>query len=138
MRYDADTALRLTLQRAAALRARSYRRRGAALSAGTGVCFCALLGLGYALAARPGVALGEADYGAFLLPSQAGGYVLAAVLAFVAGVLVTLLCFHFRNSGADPPAHGAGDGPGVRTAKGEPTEHSDLIDSDPSERSTSL
>ncbi len=106
MRYDVDEALRRTLERASALRARSARRRISALSAGAGVSLCALAALGYALAAQ-GTALVEADYGAFLLPSHAGGYVLAGVLAFAAGVLVTLLCLRYRDRHA-PPLAGSG------------------------------
>ena len=101
MRYDADEALRKTLERAAVLRARSARRRSFALSLGAGGCACALLAMGYAMAARSGAALGEADYGAFLLPSHAGGYILAAVLAFAAGVLVTLLCIRYGKAGRE-------------------------------------
>ncbi len=98
MRYDADEALRLTLERAGTLRRRNTHRRTIALSVGTGGCACALLCFGYSLVARCGAALGEADYGAFLLPSHAGGYILAAVLAFAAGVLVTLLCLRNRKA----------------------------------------
>ena len=109
MRYDADEALRKTLERASALRKRSRRRREIALSAISGSCLCALLALGFA-AASQGAALAEADYGAFLLPSQVGGYVLAGVLAFALGVLVTLACLHRRNGGAPPS--GQHDDPG--------------------------
>ena len=35
-------------------------------------------------------------YGAFLLSREAGGYVLASVIAFVLGVTVTLLCLKYR------------------------------------------
>ena len=99
MRYDTEEALRKTLERASALRKRRSRRRELALSVGSGGCLCALLVLVYELAAR-GAALAEADYGAFLLPSRAGSYILAGVLAFTAGVLVTLACLRGRNGGA--------------------------------------
>ena len=137
MRYDPETALQLTLKRAAAIRARNSRRRGIALTAGTGGCACALLGLGYALAARGGITLGETDYGAFLLPSQAGGYILAGVLAFAAGVLVTLLCLRSRNSGADPPVSARGPQPGGPAGRAEPPEEtgpSEQIKTEPTER----
>ena len=35
-------------------------------------------------------------YGAFLLSPEAGGYVLAAVIAFALGVTVTLLCLKWK------------------------------------------
>lgn len=105
MRYDPDEALHLALERAARLRDRRRRRQRTALSLGAGGCACALLGFGYALAAAGGVSLTEADFGAFLLPSNAGSYILAGVLAFAAGVVVTLLCIRYRN-GAGPGAEG--------------------------------
>ena len=39
-----------------------------------------------------GTASAGSVYGAFLLSREAGGYVLAAVIAFALGVCVTLLC----------------------------------------------
>ena len=39
-----------------------------------------------------GTAYAGSVYGAFLLSRKAGGYVLAAVIAFALGVCVTLLC----------------------------------------------
>ncbi len=111
MRYDPEEALRQTLERAAVLRARNSRRRGLVLSLGAGGCACALLGLGYALVAQGGAALQEADYGAFLLPSHAGGYILAAVLAFAAGVIVTLLCLRCRSGSAAVSAGRPSSGP---------------------------
>lgn len=35
-------------------------------------------------------------FGAFLLPAEAGGYILAAVLAFFIGVAVTVACIRYR------------------------------------------
>ena len=134
MRYDPDEALRLTLERASRLRDRRRKRQKTALSLGAGGCACALLGCGYALAAKGGVSLTEADFGAFLLPSKAGSYILAGVLAFAAGVVITLLCIRYRNGagpGADPPdpparkidPGGTGEGGAVnRAAQPEDTD----------------
>ena len=146
MRYGTEEALHQTLERAEALRARSLRRRQRALAMGTGGCFCALLALGYSLAARSGFSLEEADYGAFLLPSRAGGYILAGVLAFAAGVLVTLLCIRYRN-GVDPPgrrsdARSLTQDPGGGGERGSPdsrAEQAQIIEEKgegPSERRT--
>ena len=38
----------------------------------------------------------QSVFGAFLLPAEAGGYVLAAVLAFFIGVAVTVACIRYR------------------------------------------
>ena len=117
MRYDTDEALRKTLERASALRKRSWQRQKLALSAISGGCLCALLALGYALASS-GAALAEADYGAFLLPGNAGGYVLAGVLAFVLGVLVTLACLRRRIGGALPSGKESGREEGEESREG--------------------
>ena len=47
----------------------------------------------------------ESFYGAFLLSQSAGGYVLAGVIAFLLGAVVTLLCIRSqkRIKGPDPP-----------------------------------
>ena len=133
MRYGTEEALQAALERAKVLRARSFRRRQRALSIGTGGCFCALLALGYSLAARSGASLEEADYGAFLLPSHAGGYILAAVLAFAAGVLVTLLCLRYRSGAAVAALRPS---PGLRKApgRGENGSATDISPEDPEER----
>ncbi len=143
MRYGTEEALQAALERASILRARSFRRRQRALSIGTGGCFCALLALGYSLAARSGASLEEADYGAFLLPSRVGGYILLAVLAFAAGVLVTLLCIRYRN-GVDPPGGKAPartpakdpDGGGERGSPDERAQITEQMGKDPDERRT--
>ncbi len=35
-------------------------------------------------------------YGAFILEREAGGYVFASVIAFILGIVVTLLCIKYR------------------------------------------
>ncbi len=125
MRYDADEALRRTLERSAVLRKRNSRRRGIVLSAVTVCCACALLMLDSGLVLREGTALGEAGFGAFLLPSRAGGYILASVLAFAAGVLATLFFLRRRQGWAAKPedafgGKSAGNPPGLRETGEEP------------------
>ena len=46
-----------------------------------------------------GTAPAGSVYGAFLLSAEAGGCVLAAVIAFALGVAVTLLCLRLRTTG---------------------------------------
>ena len=52
-------------------------------------CFVSLPSLGGTVA-RP------VPFGAFLLPGEAGGYVLVGVLAFVLGVALVILCLRVR------------------------------------------
>lgn len=87
-------ALRL---RVAALREKRERRKTAALGAG-----CAVLAAGLALmvfspsGGGPPEGAAGAYTGAALLYEHAGGYVLTAVAAFMAGVTVTALCARYR------------------------------------------
>ena len=46
----------------------------------------------------PGSAFTGTVYGSFLISAESGGYVLAAVLAFVLGIVTTLLCLKSRNN----------------------------------------
>ena len=85
------TALHL---RMAALRQRKERRKTGALGAGCAgltVCLAALIFGG----SHPGGTAGPYT-GAAMLFEDAGGYVLAAVLAFMLGVIVTVLCIRYR------------------------------------------
>lgn len=61
----------------------------AAAAAGLVFCFLSLD------RASPGI-LVQTVYGTILLGAGAGGYVLAGVLAFMAGVVVTVLCIRHR------------------------------------------
>ena len=91
--------------RMAALREKRERRRTTALgvgSAGLAVCLAALIFGG----SHPGGTTGPYS-GAAMLFEDAGGYVLAAVLAFMLGVIVTVLCFRRNRKEKDRPRGGA-------------------------------
>ena len=100
MQYTFDEALQETLRRAGALKKRRFKAQTRALSAAIVVLLGSVLAIGAGYMTPQSPVIGDLDYGAFLLPSEAGGYILAAVAAFVIGVLVTLLCIHLR--GAEP------------------------------------
>ena len=78
--------------RAAALRRRRVASAGAASGALT-VALLALIGRLGGLAHRPAA---EGFAGASMLSDSAGGYVLAAVLAFMAGVIVAVALIRHR------------------------------------------
>ena len=87
--------------RMAALREKRERRRTTALgagSAGLAVCLAALIFGG----SHPGGTTGPYS-GAMMLFGDAGGYVLAAVLAFMAGVVITVLCIRWNVRGKERP-----------------------------------
>ena len=78
--------------RAAALRRRRIASAGAA-SGALAIALAAMIGKLGGLTHRPAT---EGYAGASMLSEDAGGYVLAAVLAFMLGVIVTVLCIRYR------------------------------------------
>lgn len=102
MNYTDQEALFEILKRSEAISREKARRSTIALSSVSGALFVFLVAL---IALIPGRAAGGSDmdsvYGSFILNAQAGGYVLAAVIAFALGITVTLLCLRLRkNSGS--------------------------------------
>lgn len=96
MRYDTKAALHELQVRSKAIR----RRRERSVTFGLSM---AIVSLGVALVLStvvltpcPHAATSLSAYGAYLLPGEAGGYVLAGVTAFVAGVGVTLACMRAK------------------------------------------
>lgn len=84
------------LQRSERIVIRRDRRRRRILSGVSGGLFAVLIAVIALLPRENGVASAESVYGSFILGPEAGGYVLAAVIAFALGVCVTLLCLHRR------------------------------------------
>ena len=96
MKYDSDAALQEILRRSEAIRAKKERRTIRGLASAS-AALLALLVAGVCLFSRTETTEGVwSVYGAFLLPAEAGGYVLAAVAAFVIGVVVTVACVRYR------------------------------------------
>ena len=92
MKYQTDEALREILRRGEQITVRRERRTIRALAGATGALFMALvLAIGFGSHRASSNRL-RSVYGSFLLSPEAGGYVLAAVIAFALGVTVTLLC----------------------------------------------
>ena len=92
MRYDTDTALRELVARGTLIRQRRERRvtrtlASLSLTCGALLVTCIML----LIPKSPADAPMEA-YGAFLLPGEAGGYVLAGVIAFALGVAFAVIC----------------------------------------------
>ena len=94
MADNAEWVRRLML-RAEELRRRSEKRLLDGLSV---ACVALALSLIGAIGSTTGRGRGGVSglYGAMLLNDEAGGYVFAGVLAFMAGVVVTVLCIRQR------------------------------------------
>ena len=91
-----EELLRKVHKRAEELREKREKRMTAALFTGGGILTAAAAAVVLSVSV-PQHPLTESGFaGASLLSDSAGGYVLAAVLAFMAGVVVTLACVRYR------------------------------------------
>ncbi len=96
-----DEQLRLIRNRASGLRLRRERRLRRGAAAG---CLLLAAALGLLLPGTGGSAVigGGAVYGSIILTSPALSYIVIAILAFILGVCVTLLCLHHRSRKGSP------------------------------------
>lgn len=132
MRYTLDETLQETLRRAGEVKQRRYRLRTGLLSGGAMALAAAILSAAVSLAPQSSVCMGETAYGAFLLPGEAGGFILAGVCAFVLGVLVTLLCLRLRGSVGMETGKGEA-GPGTDALQREEKQNTSDQDAEESE-----
>ena len=96
MKYTSEEALTEILRRSEQLVRRRNRRIDRLLA---GFASALLAGLVLVISLLPGGSGASHTgtvYGSFLLSAEAGGYVLAAVIAFVLGIVFTLLCIRRR------------------------------------------
>ena len=97
MMYSNEEALHEILKRSIDLQKKKKQRSTQLLCGTVGILTAGLI-LTIALFAGGGPAgITNPAYGAFLLPAEAGGYILIALIAFAAGVILTLLIRKHRN-----------------------------------------
>ena len=93
-----DTARRVALvKRRVHERSRRKRRREAGGLSAVCLLLFAVLTQAVGTAVGPGQPAAWGAFGAMLLREDAGGYVLVAVVSFVAAAAITALCFRLRN-----------------------------------------
>lgn len=95
MKYTTEEALEEIRKRKEKITEKRNRRMMAGMTAAAAVLTAALVAL-IGLFSGEGMTYSDSVYGSFLLSREAGGYVLAAVIAFVLGVVVTLLCLKWK------------------------------------------
>ena len=106
--YDTARRVALVKQRVRENTRRRQRREAISLSAACMLLCAALTQAADALIVR-GQTAAQGIFGAMLLREDAGGYVLVAVISFIAAAAITALCFHLRKKeqqgkdGADKP-----------------------------------
>ncbi|MBQ5967800.1 MAG: hypothetical protein IJL60_08535 [Clostridiales bacterium] len=95
MKYTTEEALREIQIRGNKIRRRHERKVTRILSVSTALSFVALF---IVISAFSGtlVSKEETSYGSFILSKEAGGFVLAAVLGFIIGVVFTFVVRHFK------------------------------------------
>ena len=96
MKYTTEEALAVIMQRRDQIIIRRDRRACRMLSGAAGALFAVLVLVIALLPGKATVTSSGSVYGSFLLSQEAGGYVLAAVIAFALGVVITLLCLRRR------------------------------------------
>ena len=107
--YDTARRVALVKQRVRENTRRRQRREVISLSAAC-ILLCAALMQTAGTVVAPGQTAAWGVFGAMLLREDTGGYVLVAVVSFVAAVVITALCFRLRSKenrrkdGAGKPA----------------------------------
>ncbi len=98
MKYTKDEAFDEVMRRSRVLKQKHARKTAALLSLSACAVMAAML-LVIGRFGRSGTGMSsQSAYGSFLLPTEAGGYILAAVIAFAVGVGVTLCIQKYRKS----------------------------------------
>ena len=90
MKYSKEDALKEIRRRAGIIRNNHEKKTTRILTITASLTLIALLGLIGAFSGSKVYAT-QSEYGAFILSAETGGIMLAAVLGFVLGVVVTLL-----------------------------------------------
>ncbi len=103
MKYSANEAFDEIKRRGERIRYRHEKRVGQGLSASVFLLSAVLLGTVGVLTGREVQGM-QTVYGSFLLPAEAGGYVLVAVLAFALGVALTLMIRKYTEKNGDAVA----------------------------------
>ena len=98
MKYSVDEALDEIKRRGKCIKKRHEERVRQLLTASVILIAVVLLGTVSFLGSK-GVQGIQTVYGSFLLPAEAGGYVITAILAFVAGAGLTLFIQKHKEAG---------------------------------------
>ena len=101
MKYTKEKALKEIQRRGIIVKKRHDRRVTQILSSATFALAFALVGTFGFFAGTDVTGTESTQYGSTLLPVEAGGYVLIAVIAFLMGVIITAIAVHVRKKKRD-------------------------------------
>ena len=96
MKYGSDEALKKIFEKSKEIRETRERRRITVLATVTSVLACLLIATVVLLKGQTFSEATTSKFGAFLLPSEAGGYVLVGVAAFILGIVITVCALAYR------------------------------------------
>ena len=96
LQYTTEGALAEIMRRSEVIVLRRNHRACRILSGVAGALFAMLVLVIALLPRKASIRYNGSMYGSFLLSQEAGGYVLAAVIAFALGVVITLLCLRYK------------------------------------------
>jgi hypothetical protein len=97
MKYSIDESMQQITEKSRELKIKKQRRKVGLIAFSSVSVMIAVITAVYSYAGLgiSGVKLGEnnySEYGAFMVPNEAGGYILVGLISFVAAVVITLLC----------------------------------------------
>jgi hypothetical protein len=97
VKYSREEKIKRIRRRESAYRDKKESKKLSSLGMTTAILLCSVVGLVVEMSDRPSrIIIAGNGYGAMLVNSGAGGYILAGVIAFMAGVIITVLCVRHR------------------------------------------
>ena len=102
MRYSEDEALSEIIRRSKRIARDRRRKRDAILIASAVLIAICASGIILSIPAENRIYDTMTLYGSFLLNQSTGGYILVAVIAFITGIAVAIICRKYQNEKKDP------------------------------------
>lgn len=97
MKYSRKEAIEEVRRRENLLHEKDDRKKLSVLSISAAVLLCSMVGIVYGIGGEPSsIVLAGDSYGAMLVNADVGGYILAGVIAFMAGVIITVMCVRHK------------------------------------------
>ncbi len=103
MKYSIDESMLQITAKSRELKIRKQRRNVGFIAGLLVLVFTAFVVAIYEYSGFGMVGTEYSNYGAFMLPNEAGGYILVGVISFAVAVIVTLICLRYRGRNKSSP-----------------------------------